>query len=807
MHNYPTGLTTEEVEAKQSAGLSNQITDSASPSYGWIVIRNIFNLINIFLFPLLVILFYFQKYQDVFVMSTFAVINSLVGMWDEIRIKRRLDKIQVQFAKRVTVIRNGHHHEILASDLVLDDVVIVHEGEGVPTDGVTLVATNLQVDESLLTGESNYITKDVNENLIGGSFVISGECIYKVSSVGKDSYVNKLGVQSKNFRKERSQLQKIGNRLTIFFVVASVIFGLGAFFSARSLGQPISEAVVPLTTVVSLIIPQTLIFLFTFTFSISVLKLSQLGVLVQRGSAVESLAKLDVLCFDKTGTITSGNMQTVSTKYWNVKESEIAKGFNYLADKVFGRNKTFETVAHYFATREDSEFHVIELTQIPFNSKTKVAKNQFKISSDEFMQFVYGATPVVIEHVKPELKSEVLKTVEVEEKEGRRVILGVVHSTKHDHPLDTHFVTDKVWMMSLKEDLNPGVADTIKRFQELGTELKIISGDSMNALTKALADLGLDMGNAIDLSSFKGDLVDQIDKYAIFARAKPEDKLTIIKALQAQGKQVGMVGDGANDVLALKLSNLSIAMESGAKIAQDVSDVVLLKNNFEMVPRIIFEGDNVIANLKFMNLLFLNKTFHAILFAIFCIAAGIVFPLLPSAILIYSFLATSLPSYVIAFFRREVSTSKKFWQEVLPDSTFAGIVGALVSLFILVFYRDKLLSALGTEEANTEMNTLVMYGTFAFGLMFSIYELWKNKYMPKWWQPVITFVVLYIIGFVATLIPLIAHYYTVYPIGVNRALELMVPAVLGFVAYIFIQVCWDMWYKRVSTLSHTKPAS
>lgn len=774
MSDHIQGLTSEEVTIRSKAGLVNHAVESASPSYTWIAIRNAFNLINIFLLPLLIVLMYFQKYQDVFVMSTFAVINSIVGAWDEIRIKKRLDRIQVDYAKQVTAIRDGKPKRILATEIVIDDILKVNEAEGLPTDGEVIAASNLQVDESLLTGESNYISKEPGDKVIGGSFIVAGECYYRVSSVGKDSYVNKLGFQSKSFRKEKSQLQKIGDRLTVFFITASVVFGIGAFLSARSQGLEISDSVIPLTTVVSLIIPQTLIFLFTFTFSISVVKLSQLGALVQRPSAVESLAKLDVLCFDKTGTITSGDMQVVNTKFWNIEPAQVAEMFNYIQQKAYGRNATFEVTARFFNTITTKELEVDEYTQSPFNSKTKLAINQLR-SRDKYWQLVYGAPTSVMEYIDADLKDEVAQLVSESEADGNRHILGVVNQSEKDLPADKQFTSKLIWLIALQEEINPGLTDTIAQFQRLGTELKIISGDSAQAIGRALNKLGVDVGKAIDLSVEKVDLAKVASEYSIFARAKPEDKLVIIKALQAKGLQVGMVGDGVNDVLALKLSNLSMAMESGASIAQDVADIVLLGNNFNLVPKIIYEGDNVVANLKFMNLLFLNKTFHAVLFALICILLARVFPLLPTSILIYSFLATSLPSYVVAFLRRPVSTSKSFWADVLPSSVIGGLVGAMVS-FVILFRQEDLL---GTAA----LNTAVMYGTFIFGLMFSLHQLYRNGYVQELTRAVLIFFVLSVIGIGASLVPIINTYYTVVSLDINLWVELLLIAFAGYIAY------------------------
>jgi magnesium-transporting ATPase (P-type) len=223
-------------------------------------------------------------------------------------------------------------------------------------------------------------------------------------------------------------------------------------------------------------------------------------------------------------------------------------------------------------------------------------------------------------------------------------------------------------------------------------------------------------------------------------------------------------------------------MESGAKIARDVSDVVLLKNDFGLVPRIIFEGENVIANLKFMNKLFLSKTLHAIVFAIMCVSLNLLFPLLPTSILIYSFLGTSLPSYVVAFFRREVTTGKNFWWEVLPDAIFAGLISAIVSM--VNYYQNLTLDPL-------LINTIVMYTTLGFSLLFTLYQLWRDGFVVKLWQLATIFTVVGVVSILASIVPLVNNYYNVVFPGVGKLEEGLLVGIAGFVVYLLVQICWD----------------
>lgn len=762
------GLSVQAVAKKQSLGLTNQVVDSVSPSYLRIVLRNFFNLLNIYILPLMVLLAILGKYREVFIFSTFAIVNSIVSMVDEIRIKRRLDQIKIDFAKRITVIRDSKEVEVLAEELVSEDIVVVREGEGIPTDGKILFAEYLQLDESLLTGESNYIAKSEGENVLGGSFVVTGQCIYQVTGIGSSNYVNVLASESKTFKKRKSKLQDIGDKLIIFFVISSIIFGAITFFSARALGNDFENSLLPLLTAVALIIPQTLIFLFTFTFSISVLKLSRKGVLVQRGSAIESLANLDILCFDKTGTITTNDMTVTKAQYWDCDAKTVGGMFNGIKDLVYGKNKTFAAIGVYW--KDVPKLNISDYDQEPFTSKTKMAVNTFKLDGQN-SKLIYGASSSVDDYLSSAHKEEVKKYIAKEERAGNRVILGVVVNGK----------SHGAWVLSLKEELNPGIGETIAEFRKLGIDLKIISGDGINSVQRSLRNIGLTDVKAVELASYQGSVTDAALEYDVFTRAKPEDKLTIIKALQRSGKTVGMVGDGVNDVLALKMANLSIAMSSGAKIARDVADVVLLNNDFSLVPNILFEGQNIIANLKYMNKLFMSKTLHSIFFIIFCAVAGLVLPLLPAAILIYSFFSSSLPSYVVAFARRSVRGNKYFFREVLPFGTISGLIAAIACAYTYLQYQYLDL---------VKISTILVYLTLFCNSGFVAYELIASGYIRSIGK--ILFVILGIIlpGVIATTIPLLNAYYDVVPLTLPQWGDITVIsliAVLSFVVVMEIQ--------------------
>ena len=767
------GLTSKEVELKISAGLSNQSIDSISISYKRIFFRNIFNLINIFLFPLLTLLLALQSYKDAFVIGAFGLVNSLVSMWDEMRIKRRLEKININFINKVRVIRDGKEQFILCDEVVIDDVVKILEGENFPTDGIILESYYLQIDESIITGEANYVSKEKGEKVFGGSFVVSGECLYKVNVVGSQNFINSLSSQTKQYQKKKGMIQKYGDKLTVFFVVAAIIFGLLSVLISFGNGLESREALRPLVSSISLIIPQTLIFLYTFTFSVSVLKLSRKGALVQRGSSIETLANLDVICFDKTGTITTNKMKVVDVKYWNIREEQIGKIYKYLEDKVYGKNKTFFSIINYF--NKSKSIDAINFDQDPFTSKTKMAKNF--LETDSNILFHYGALSSVRKYFDLSVLTKLEKYVSKEESKGNRIIVGAMYHGEN-LSLQDDFKTKQAWVISIQEEVNTGISRVLENILKQKTQIKIITGDSAVSVQRILHRVKFDDVKIVDLSKQKIDSDDIAMNFDVFARTSPEDKLKLVNILQNKGLSVGMVGDGINDILALKASDLSFSVGSGTKAAKDVSDIVLLKDDFALVPLIQNEADNIIANLKFMNIIFVSKTFFAIFFIIFCSILGLTLPIYPTSLLVYGFLAVSLPSYVIAFSRRKYKNNGNFQKGIISISLIFGVVSALVSMIIFLAYR------LYNPDY---INSLIIYGTLFNSLMFTMYLLWKMRYISKMYKLIFIYITIIFISIIPTFIGIIGYYYDVVPIEIVDWIKIFLIAFLGFIIYYIVQ--------------------
>lgn len=753
-----TGLTSSEVEQKKSLGLTNEVIDSYTPSTFIILRRNIFSLINIVIFPLLVTLVIYRLYTDVLAFSTFLIINTIISILDELRIKKQLEKLKNEFQQKVIVIRDSKEQEIPTTEIVEGDFVKAKEGEGIIADGEIVFENYLQIDESALNGESNYIRKDKGETIYSGSYIVTGNCIYKVLNVGRNNYLNKLGAEALKFKEKKSSMQKNGDKLILFLVVAALVLGVANFYASSLSNTPIEQRILGLTTVISLIIPQTLIFLFTLTFTISITKLYNKGVLVQKGGSIEDLSNIDVICFDKTGTITTNDMKIVNSKYFNVDEKLISVTYNSLQNKIVSVNKTQELLNKLYNSDPKVEFS--EFDQIPFTSKNKFSLISAKFGN-EYRSLVFGAFSMIKSNIDEKSKNKIENYVQEEENSGNRVLVGLFYNTdsrlidtdSQGFDLNTSFEnllnvkTDQVIVFTIEETLNPGIKDIIEDLKRQDIQVKIISGDSQKSVSRVMQKLGLDTQRIIDLSEDQYDLMDIVDKKDIFTRAKPEDKLTIIKALQAKGHQVAMVGDGINDVLSLKASNVSIAMEAGSKIAREVADIVLLKNDYKKIPMIFFEGENIIFNLKTTSKMFMAKSIFAIITAIYFSLQLLRYPLEPASTLIFSFLGSSAPSYILVFTRQKVVNSFSFFRDVLSSAISAAIVFA--TGFIL-FYHVLQSSQLNFTQVNTALVILMLSMSVTFSLLLA----WEAKKLKNAIFVIFFYVLVLTIGTFQTLLPL-----------------------------------------------------
>lgn len=762
-----TGLTEEEVNNKKTLGLSNQVIDAYTPTKIAIIFRNAFNLINIILLPLLLVLLSFGLYTEVLAFSIFAVINSIVSTLDELRVKRQLDKLKEQFQIRTKVIRDSKEVEIPISEVVQGDYVKASEGEAIIADGKILYSNYLQVDESALTGESNYIQKDKDEQVLAGSYVVTGDCVYLVESVGKNNYLNKLGTEALKYKEKRSSLQKHGDKLILFLVFASILLGLGNFYLTGQSNIEIQDRILSLTTVIVLIIPQTLIFLFTLTFTISIAKLYNKGVLIQKGGSIEELSNIDTICFDKTGTITTNNMKIIEVHKLNIDEQKIGEFYNSIRSRIVGVNKTQSLLNDYFEKYEPVEFS--EFDQVPFTSKQKYSIVTAKVKGT-YRTLVFGAYSMLETKIVDQYKKEAEEYIKKQEEEGNRVLVGVyLEDNKPVKDFDKIKESHEIIVFAIEEELNPGIKDVLEDLKSQALDVKIISGDSLTSVQKILQKLGIDASDAVDLSANQEDLDKIALKKSIFTRAKPEDKLKIIKALQANGFKVAMTGDGINDVLSIKAADVAISMEHGSKVARDSADIVLLGNDFSKVPMIFFEGENILFNLKLSTKLFLMKSFTAILVATYFTIMKLPLPIHPSSTLIFSFLGSSAPSYVVVFTRQKVQNIASFFRDVLSSSIPQSILIAGGIIFLFHSLTNQFYSGI-------QINTAIIMLLLIVSLLYSIHQIWLSGKLKNLFLAGFIFLLLTTVGIFQTILPI-----TQYTNDIDRLIIIFFVVLGGFI--------------------------
>lgn len=745
-----TGLTTAEVQSKQSLGLSNTTIDSYTPTSFRIIFKNIFSVINVVVTPLIVYLAILALYMEAVSMSLFIIINTLTSIFDELRIKREIEQLKTKFQLKAKVIRDGLEQIIPVSEVVNGDTVKVNEGENIIADGVIIDAKVLQIDESIITGESNYIRKGVDEKVFSGSYVITGECYYKVNAVGKDNFTNKILFESTKYEKKKSPMQKNADRLITSLIVVAILLGVLNYVTTTYGATSHQEKILSVTSIISLIIPQTLIFLFTLTFSISISKLFKKGVLVQKGASIENLTNVNILCMDKTGTITTNNMLLNQVEYFNTSEDIVGRYYNSVQKELFGVNKSQRIIGEHYK-KYDIEDNC-NLYQIPFDSKNKFSYSESTINKNRY-GLLLGSKEKVLPVIDSSIKEDLKSFIEQNEKSGYRVIVGAfienppVHKDTQKMELPNLSDIKSAVVFVIEEELNKGISDIINKLQAEGIKLKIISGDSYSSVKTIAYKVGIPVDSIVDLSDPSVNIIEATDKYTIFTRAKPEDKLVIINTLKSRGNVVAMTGDGINDVLSLKSADVSIAMESGAEVTRNISDIVLLGNDYEKLPEVFFEGQNIIFNLKLSSKLFLTKSLFAVLLGLIFSIAFLPIPVLPTSILIFSFLGSSLPSYIIIFTRSNPKRSKSFFKEIFLSSIPAGAVFFIISLAEYLVLKNG-------GIASIYINTAIVLTILGLSLIYSVILIWEAGRLPSFKVVFLALIVAFLVGTMQTTLPI-----------------------------------------------------
>lgn len=697
LHNRKMGLTAQQVLERQEAGLSNQDGTVQTKTVKQIIKENtmtLFNLVNLLLALCILLV---GSYRNMLFMGV-VISNLLIGVLQEVRAKRTIDRLSIVSAAKAEVLRDGQELMVQKEEIVLDDILILKAGMQICADA-SIIEGKCEVNESLLTGESDSLSKEPSDLLLSGSYMVSGQVYARVVKVGLDSYANKIMAGAKYIKKVNSEIKK--SIMWIVRAVTLLIFPISVFLFLNQLeveGQSFQRSVV--TTVAALIgmIPEGLVLLISVVMAISVIRLGRKKILVQEPYCVETLARVDVFCMDKTGTITEGNMELTGSEA--VSEEKYTMPLQEMMSALSEDNPTFLAVKRAF--EKESEWNCIK--SIPFSSERKWSLAAFEGKGI----YVLGAPEFVCRNMEETLRAHIQSHL----KKGERVLLFA----RAEEVPEGRTMTDRVRplaLLFLDDVIRENASETVGYLKEQAVELKVISGDNPQAVSGIAQKIGIPRGDKyIDCSSLDSeeDLKKAVEFFTVFGRVSPEQKLTIVRELQARQHVVAMTGDGVNDVLALKEADCGIAMQSGSEAARNVSEIVLMNSDFGAIPAIIAEGRRAINNLTRSSSLFLVKTtFSCLLALIFCFLNR-AYPFQPIQMSLISTICIGIPSFVLALEKNQNRVKRGFLKSVLKIAVPGGIL-AVANILCCVIINEWI--PMNVDQ----VGTLAMYSC---ALVFSV---------------------------------------------------------------------------------------
>ena len=620
------------------------------------------------------------------------ILNICIGSFQEIHAKNMVAKLSVLTVSKVDVIRDGKEKSVGVDEVVLDDITILNVGNQISSDSV-VIDGKIEVNESLLTGESDTIVKMPGDKLYSGSYVVSGKCYAKVEKVGKDNLAAEITLKSKKHKKVNSELlnsmRKV-TRLTSFIIIpVGVLLFVQAFFFRD---QVIKSSVVSTAAALLGMLPKGLVLLICISLATGVIKLAKKKVLVQDLYSVETLAHVDTLCLDKTGTITEGKMQVSNVETFNeeIMPISVNQALSAFVNEIGDNNGTFQALKEYFKGNDNFEVDY----KNSFSSERKWSSISFK----DIGSIIVGAPERLTAKSNFEIKENMIEA----QKQGKRVLLvGFSKDIVEDMLPDIEIVA----AIELSDPLRKNAKEILGFFKGEGVTVKVISGDNPLTVSSIAKQAGLeDYESYIDLSTIESDdeIIDLVDEYSIFARVSPNQKSLLVQALQAKGHTVAMTGDGVNDVIALRQADCSITLPEASDVAKQVSQIVLLNSDFSLLKDVLMEGRRVVNNITNVATIFFIKTLYSVMLSILNIITCTAFPFIPIQITLVDLAIEGYTSFFISFEPNGKQIKEKFLKSVLKNSFPYSVV---IIINIIVLYL--LAPALGIAEP--KMTTLMYY--------------------------------------------------------------------------------------------------
>ncbi|NRO78371.1 HAD-IC family P-type ATPase [Lactobacillus helveticus] len=672
--NLETGLTTAEVEQKIAAGEVNKAVDDQFKTNKQIIRENVFTYFNLIFLVLSILLVVVGAYKDLTFLPV-IILNTVIGIVQEIRAKKILSKLNVMNATDIGALRNGKEEQVPIEKLVKGDIVLLKTGDQIPADG-QVIKGNIRVNESLLTGESDEITKEVGDELMSGSFVVSGNAYMQLEKVGKESYISKLTIKAKAMgNSEQSEMVRSINKLIKWVGIIIIPLGIALFSMSFFVNKmSLYRSIVSMEAAIIGMIPEGLYLLTTIALALSAVRLARKQVMLHDMKSVETLARVNVLCVDKTGTITEPKMSVEKAVPSKNYQGDLDKVIGDFAQNMPADNATMRAVHSFFTQNTGQKASSI----LPFTSVNKYSGVVFNDHT-----LLIGAPEMVLRDQFDECQAEFEKYA----KTGYRVLIvadypGVLteDDSKLTKPVEVY------GYILLTNPIRKEAKATFEYFAKQGVAIKVISGDNPVTVSRVAQQAGIQNSDAyIDASEIlENGYEEAVQKYSVFGRVKPEQKRKFVKALQKQGNTVAMTGDGVNDILAMKKADCSIAMASGNSAAVQASQVVLLDSNFARMPKVVNEGRRVVNNIQRSASLFLVKNIFSFLMAIFSLVMVINYPLQPSQITLISAFTIGLPSFLLALESNHNRIRGQFIPNILSRAIPGGLTDMLAVSILVV---------------------------------------------------------------------------------------------------------------------------
>ena len=714
--DFNVGLTSAQVKERAEAGQDNKPVESPSKTVKEIVADNVLTYFNLIFVILSVLLILVGSYRDLTFMPI-IIANALIGIIQEMRSKSVLDKIKVLNAPVTTVVRDGEVKTVPSKDLVIDDIVIFKAGNQISADAI-VVDGNVSVNESLLTGESDEISKKPGDTLMSGSYIVSGSCRARLERVGRESYISKLTIQAKKSRKgEQSEMIRSLNRIVKFAGVAIIPIGSILFYQAYYINHDtIRASVQSMVAAVIGMIPEGLFLLASVTLVISAMRLALSKVLVHDMKCIETLARVDVLCVDKTGTITENEMSVTAV---------VPASDEYDIDSIQG-------LISDFAAAQDSDNQTMEAIKNHFHRpagraalSTTGFSSEFKYSSVTFERdsYVLGAPEFVLKEKIDEYKEKIEKY----NRKGYRVLVFGKYKGVPDGKALTASVEPMCFIM-MANPIRENAPETFRYFAEQGVEIKVISGDNPVTVSEVAKQAGIKHAEEyVDATTLTTEsaIRDAVTRYTVFGRVTPEQKRKFVRALKKAGKTVAMTGDGVNDVLALKDADCSVAMASGSDAAAQASQLVLLESDFSKMPDVVAEGRKVVNNLERSGSLFIVTNIFSFIISILFIFFGLAYPMKPAQISLISIFTIGLPAFFLSQMPNRDLIKGKFITNILLKALPAALTDVLVVCAMVYFGNIFNVAPTDIATASTILMSIVgMMIVFQICRPMDMYKMW-----------------------------------------------------------------------------------